>query len=120
MAKEAPKPVVKTKEQKVHQFLSDVFLISNEAGKKDMTFLYEYCGEGKMFTLEDLDDVLMSRLSKNIDENKFLFLFQSFNRVQKHLYVKGKIIEKPQDILETITSYFMTCLQCPETFNLPN
>jgi len=80
VAKEAPKPL-KTKEQKVHQFISEVFLISNEAGKKDTTFLYEYCGEGRMFTLEELDDILMSRLSKNTDENKFLYLFQSFNRV---------------------------------------
>jgi hypothetical protein len=70
--------------------------------------------------LEDIDEIIMSRLQKNKDENKFLYLFQSFKRIESHLYVKEKIIENALDLKETVSSYFLTCLQCPESFNLPN
>jgi hypothetical protein len=42
---------------------------------KNKTFLYEYCGEGKLFKMEDLDDLIVSRLQKDKDENKFVYLF---------------------------------------------
>ena len=78
----------------MHKFLSEVFLITNDnSTKTNSIFLYEFCGEGKLFRMEDLDDILMSRLSKNKDENKFIYLYQSFKRLESHLYVKEKIIE---------------------------
>ena len=55
-------------------------------------FLYEFCGEGNLFRMEDLDDIFMSRLSKNKNENKFIYLYHCFKRLETHLYVKEKII----------------------------
>ena len=42
------------------------------SSEKKRTFLYEYID--KSFTIEALDDILMSRLLKNKDENKFIYL----------------------------------------------
>lgn len=58
----------------MHNFLSDVLQITNESVDKKKTFLYEYCGEGRLFKVDELDDIIMSRLSKNKDENKFIYL----------------------------------------------
>ena len=58
----------------MHTFLSDVLQITNESSDKKKTFLYEYCGDDRLFKMEELDDILMSRLSKNKDENKFIYL----------------------------------------------
>ena len=72
-----------------------MFQITNDnSGAQGKTFLYEYAGSDKLFTMEDIDDIIESRLQKNKDENKFIFLIQSFRRVENHLYVKEKIIEK--------------------------
>ena len=115
--KEAPK--ILSKEQKGHNMISDILLITNESTDKKKTFLYEYCG--RMFRVEDLDDILISRLGKNQHENKFTYLYQSYKRGDTHIYNKDKnFIDSLKDMKEQIGSYFMTCLQCPETFNLPN
>ncbi len=85
-----------TKEQRVHKFICDVFSVSNDSKDsqaKNRTFLYEYCSEGRLFKFEDLDDILMSRLQKNKAENKFVYLIESYRNIEKHLYVKEKIIE---------------------------
>lgn len=87
---------------------------------KTKTFLYEYAGSDKLFRMEDIDDILESRLQKGKDENKFIYLIQSFKRVESHLYVKEKIIENADELKEKIVTYFNTCLNVPETFNLPN
>ena len=65
MIKSTSLPVVKqpslTKEQKMHNFISDVLMITNDnALDKKKTFLYEYMG--KQFELADLDTILMNRL----------------------------------------------------------
>ena len=49
--------------------ISDVFKITNETGKRSpneqpRVFLYDFCKDGKIFTIEDLDVILYSRLSK--------------------------------------------------------
>ena len=62
----------------------------------------------------------MCRLAKNKDENKFSYLYQAYRKLDTHLYVKEKIIENVADIKDQIVSYFNTCLQLPETFNLKN
>lgn len=51
-------------------------MITNDNSKNDgkKTFLYDYAGESKLFSLEELDEIIMSRLSKNKDENKFVYL----------------------------------------------
>lgn len=41
-----------------------------------------------MFRLEILDEILMSRLGKNKDENKFIYLMQTYRRLENHLYTK--------------------------------
>lgn len=60
--------------------------------------------------MDDLDDLIMSRLSKDKDENKFIYLYKTFRRIENHLYFKEKIIDNAKDIMETISSYFITCL----------
>lgn len=42
--------------------------------EKKKTFLYEYMGDGKLFMIGETDDIMMSRLAKNKDENKFIYL----------------------------------------------
>ena len=74
-------------------------MITNESGPnsdKKKTFLYEYCGEGKLFSLGDIDDIFISRLQKNKDENKFSYLVDVYRRVEQHLYVKSKLIDPVQ------------------------
>ena len=82
-----------TKDQKIHNYLSDILMITNEsqattgvAPDKKKTFLYEYIGGS--FRLDDLDLLLMNRLQKNRDENKFVYLMQCYRRVEGHLYSK--------------------------------
>jgi hypothetical protein len=68
--------------------------------EKKRTFLYEYLGEGKYFTIAEFDDVMMSRLAKNRDENKFIYIIQSYRRLENHLYTKGTALAQavvPED-----------------------
>jgi hypothetical protein len=53
---------------------NDASANQNVPQEKKKTFLYEYLGAEKMFRLEILDEILMSRLAKNKDENKFIYL----------------------------------------------
>jgi len=67
----------------------------------------------------------MSRLSKNKDENKFVYLVQSYRRLENHLYAKTQSLQvvtlkEISEAKEQIVSFFNTCLQCPETFDLNN
>jgi hypothetical protein len=55
----------------MHTLISDVFHITNESGSakskygdKPKTFIYEFCGDGKKFTVADLDIILCIRLGK--------------------------------------------------------
>jgi hypothetical protein len=57
----------------------------------------------------------MSRLAKNKDENKFIYLMQSYRRLENHLYTKttsNPIITQDQiiDAKEQIVSFFNTSL----------
>lgn len=76
-----------TEEKLVHQWLSDTFLITNESGgpakygQVQKTFLYEFCQDGKLFAIDDLDIILCNRLGKQRDENKFDYLFRSYERI---------------------------------------
>ena len=76
-----------TEEKLIHSMISDVFRITNEASStksktpsysssKELpkTFLYEFCKDGKLFNVEDLDVVLYTRLSKQKEENKFKYI----------------------------------------------
>lgn len=63
----------------------------NVPAEKKKTFLYEYIGEGVLFRLEILDEIIMSRLAKNKDENKFIYLMQSYRRLENHIYTKSAI-----------------------------
>jgi len=88
-----------------------------------ITFLYEFCDEGRLFTFKDLDEILMCRLPKQKDENKFVYLLQCFQKLQGHLYVKQAIPEIAKEvpqIEELLINNFLTLMQCPETFNLSN
>jgi hypothetical protein len=110
-----------TKEQRVHKFISDTLLVTNKySGDKVLVFLESYCDTDKYFTMEEIEDIIISRLSKNQDENKYLYILDTFRRIESHIYVKEKIIENAADIKESLCNYFMTCLVCPETFGLQN
>lgn len=93
-------PAAKTEEDFIHTLISDVYHITNESGPKSTpsskygaqpkTFIYEFCEDGKKFTVADLDIILCIRLAKNRDENKFEFLFDSYERLEKHIIAKRK------------------------------
>lgn len=70
--------------------------------------------------MEEIEDIIISRLQKNKDENKFVYIIQTFRRIDSHIYVKEKIIENVSEIKVNLCNYFITCLLCPETFNLSN
>ena len=59
-----------TEERLIHTWIADVYLITNESGAPQKsglpakTFLYEFCQDGKMFSIDDLDIILCNRLAK--------------------------------------------------------
>lgn len=59
----------------MHNLLSDVFKISTNTSDSSKKFMYEYSSEGQMFSVDDLDLILINRLKLDPDENKFSFLF---------------------------------------------
>jgi len=85
-----------TEEKLIHTWISDVYLITNESGgpqksgQQPKTFLYEFCQDGKMFALDDLDIILCNRLGKQRDENKFDYLFKAYERIDSHIVAKMK------------------------------
>lgn len=115
----------------IHTWISDVFLITNESrgaqkpnqssSQPQKTFLYEFCEDGKLFTFEDLDIILCNRLGKQRDENKFDYLFRSYERLEQHIVAKRKnMAEKIKEMKEITARYFVTCLIAPDTFDLNN
>lgn len=84
-------------------------------------FLYEFSQDNKLFSVDDLDIILCSRLSKQKTENKFTYLFNAFERISSHIVAKRKQSEKIVEEMKSITArYFVTCLSCPDTFELVN
>ena len=92
--------------------------------EKRRTFMYEYIG--KDFTLEMIDDIMTGRLTKNREENKFIYLVQTYRRLENHIYTKQTLgtslisLEQVTEIKEQIVGYFNSCLQVPEMFNIDN
>lgn len=123
-------PLIKpsSEEQLCHTLISDVFHITNESGapvkkygEKPKTFIYEFCDDGKKFSVDDLDIILCIRLGKNKDENKFEFLFNSYERLEKHIIGKRKQSAEMITEMKNITArYFATCFSCPDTFEIQN
>ena len=121
---------VMTEEKLIHQWISDVYLITNEAGaqknrgtsgQQQKTFLYEFCNEGQYFTFDDLDIILCNRLAKSRDENKFEYLYLSYERLEQHIVAKRKNMAEQIKEMKNITArYFVTCLTAPDTFDLYN
>ena len=107
--------------------ISDVYLITNEPGKiassqssaaQEKVYLH---GLNQLFTYDDLDILIVGRLGKQRDENKFSYLYQAYERISSHLGAKRK--NKAQQVadMKTITArYFVTCLTSPDTFDLTN
>jgi len=74
-----------------------------------------------MFTMDDLDIILCNRLMKHRDENKFIYLYEAYERLNTHIWAKRKGNEEKIKEMKSITArYFVTCLSCPDTFDLPN
>jgi hypothetical protein len=88
---------VNTEERLTHQFISDVFMITNETGQqtssqaanKGETKVY-LPGISQDFTLEELDIIIIGRLGKQRDENKFTYLYEAYERIGAHLLAKRK------------------------------
>lgn len=112
----------------MHTLISDVYHITNESGapvkkygETPKTFIYEFCEDGKKFTVDDLDIILCIRLAKNRDENKFEFLFNCYERLGKHIIAKRKqSAETIQEMKHITARYFATCFSCPDTFDIQN
>jgi hypothetical protein len=64
---------------------------------------------------------MCQRLTRQKDENKFLYLYEAYQRLENHIWAKRKQNEKVVDDMKSITArYFVTCLSCPDAFELPN
>ena len=58
---------------------------------------------------------------KNKTENKFVYLYDSYDRLENHLWAKRKNNEQNITEMKKITArYFVTCLSCPDAFDLDN
>jgi len=58
---------------------------------------------------------------KHKDENKFVYIYESYERLENHLWAKRKGNDPKINEMKNITArYFVTCLSCPDTFNLEN
>ena len=72
-------------------------MITNETGKvtssqtsnKGETKVYLH-GITQNFTFDDLDIIIVGRLGKQRDENKFNYLYESYERIGAHLVAKKK------------------------------
>lgn len=83
--------------------------------------MYEFCEGGKLFSDDDLDLILCNRLSKGRNENKFKYLYESYMRLEGHLVAKmPKCKDKVLDMKRITVRYFVSCLSCPDTFELVN
>ena len=114
--------------------IGDVYNITNEGGLANQavnryaaqtvapkTFMYEFSKTGTLFTLDDLDIILCNRLMKQKDENKFIYLFEAYERLENHIWAKRKGNDAKITEMKNITArYFVTCLSCPDTFDLSN
>ena len=118
-------------EKLFHQLISDVYHISNESkaqssqdrysSQNPKLFLYEFCKDGNLFKVEDLDIILFTRLSKQAHENKFIYLYEAYLRIESHIIAKKKnFADKIAEMKNITARYFVTCFRCPDTFELPN
>ena len=83
--------------------------------------MYEFCKEGRLFTVDDLDVILYTRLSKQKDENKFKYLFTAYEDIDVHIVAKRKNSAEIVKEIKSITArYFVTCFSLPDTFDLNN
>lgn len=74
-----------------------------------------------MFKVDDLDLILLNRLMKNKEENKFMYLFDAYTKLENHLWAKRKGNEEVVNELKNITAhYFVSLLSCPDTFEIQN
>ena len=114
-----------TEEKLIHSLISDAYLITNDSsgskGGPAKQFLYEFSQDGKQFSVDDLDIILCSRLAKQKSENKFTYLFNAYERIDSHFVAKRKQSAEVVVEMKNITArYFVTCLSCPDTFDLVN
>jgi len=90
------------------------------------TYLYEFSAQNNdgnevSWNAEDMDILLCTRLSKMRQDNKFFYLYQSYERIGAHLLCKTKGFEDVVKELKSITCrYFVTLFSFPETFDLSN
>ena len=81
--------------------------------------MYEFSGQ--YFAFDDLDILLCNRLAKSRDENKFEYLYLSYERLEQHIVAKRKNMADLIKEMKNITArYFVTCLTAPDTFDLYN
>ena len=55
--------------------------------------LYDFCKDSKLFSVDEIDTILMQRLSKDVKidgkpENKFKYLYESYRRMADHLLAR--------------------------------
>ena len=116
----------------MHNLIGDVFMIttnpadaSSQASRfsstPQKTLLYDFAESGRNFSVEDLDIIICNRLTKQVSENKFTYLYESFERLENHVFAKIQSgSEKIKEMKSIIARYFVLCLGCPEMFELPN
>ena len=69
--------------------------------------------------MDDLDLILCNRLQKQRDENKFVYLYESYEKISNHIVAKRKNMSQQVNDMQNITArFFVTCLVCPDTFEI--
>ena len=79
----------------MHKFLSDIFQISTNRNDRQKVYLDDLELDSQI-SLEDLDIVLISRLNLHEEENKFIYLYNAYLRIDNHLYAKEKLVDTTQ------------------------
>ena len=67
--------------------------------------------------MDDIDDIVCKRLNKAKDENKFEYLFESYERLERHLFAKRKdLTDSVEEIKANIGKYFVSVLAYPSVY----
>ena len=98
--------------------------LASSQSTSSKTFLFN---EGKLFSLDDMDVILLARLAKKKrgpngkDENKFTYLYNCYTKIATHVVGRRKNMVEQVSNLQNITArYFLSCLTAPDTFGIEN
>lgn len=55
------------------------------------------------------------------DENKFMYLYESYLKISEHLVARRKnMVDRVKELQNITARYFVSCLISPDTFGIEN